>query len=71
MSVRIIVEECATYFVAYPIGLNGAVAGEGDTRDEAVFNLQSAIRAHISTFGKDAFLDEDAPKATYLESLAV
>ncbi len=51
---KIVVEEHADGFVAYPVGLRGAVVGQGDTYDEAIADVVSAIRFHIETFGADA-----------------
>lgn len=45
-------------FVAYPLGLKGAVVGQGDTFDEALADVKSAVRFHIETFGKEAFEEE-------------
>ena len=42
--------ECDGY-VAYPIGMRGAIVGQGDTRDEALQDVRSAIRFHEETFG--------------------
>jgi len=33
--------------------LKGIVVGEGDTYEEALADLKSAIRFHIETFGRD------------------
>jgi predicted RNase H-like HicB family nuclease len=57
---KIIVEKHADGYVAYPLGLNGIVVGQGDTYDEALTDVKSAIRFHIDTFGAQAFR-EDAP----------
>lgn len=57
---KIIVEQHEDGFVAYPLGFAGCVVGQGDTADEAIADVQSAIRFHIETFGKDAFA-EDSP----------
>lgn len=51
---KIVVEEHADGFVAYPVGLRGAVVGQGDTYEEALADVVSAIRFHIETFGPDA-----------------
>lgn len=51
---KIVVEEHADGFVAYPVGLRGAVVGQGDTYDEALADVISAIRFHIETFGPAA-----------------
>ncbi|MGB8309069.1 MAG: type II toxin-antitoxin system HicB family antitoxin [Methanoregula sp.] len=56
---KIIVEKHPDGFVAYPVGLKGVVVGEGNTYDEAIADVTSAIRFHIETFGKDAFSDDD------------
>lgn len=46
--------------MAYPLGLKGVVVGQGDTYEEAMSDIKSAIRFHIETFGKDV-LDIDPP----------
>jgi predicted RNase H-like HicB family nuclease len=56
---KIIVEEHPDGYIAYPVGMKGVVIGEGDTYDQAVTDVTSAIRFHIETFGKDAFSDEE------------
>jgi predicted RNase H-like HicB family nuclease len=50
---KIIVEKHADGYVAYPLGLKGVVVGEGDTYEEALADVNSAIRFHIETFGKE------------------
>ena len=50
---KVIVEKHADGYVAYPLGLKGVVVGEGDTYEEAMADVKSAIRFHIETFGKD------------------
>ncbi|GIW55439.1 MAG: hypothetical protein KatS3mg082_1843 [Nitrospiraceae bacterium] len=50
---KIIVEKHADGYVAYPLGLKGVVVGEGDTYEEALADVKSAIAFHIQTFGPD------------------
>ena len=50
---KIIVEKHAEGYVAYPLGLKGVVVGQGDTYEEALADVRSAIRFHIDTFGED------------------
>ena len=57
-SCKIIVEKHSDGYVAYPLGLNGVVVGEGDTYDAALADVKSAIRFHIDTFGAQAFRDD-------------
>jgi predicted RNase H-like HicB family nuclease len=58
--IKIIVEKHPDGYVAYPLGLKGVVVGEGDTYEEALADVKSAIRFHIETFGRDVF-DTDSP----------
>jgi predicted RNase H-like HicB family nuclease len=55
---KIVVERHTDGYIAYPLGLKGVVVGEGDTYEEAVVDVKSAIRFHIATFGKSV-LDAD------------
>lgn len=51
---KIVVEKHPEGYVAYPLGLKGVVVGEGDTHEEALTDVKSAIRFHIETFGEEA-----------------
>ena len=51
----IIVERYADGYVGYPFGLKGVVVGQGDTYEEALADVKSAIQFHIETFGQEAF----------------
>ena len=57
---KIIVEKHADGYVAYPLGMKGAVVGEGDTYEEALADVKSAIRFHIETFGDEVLSDDAA-----------
>jgi len=50
---KIIVEKHSDGYVAYPLGLKGVVVGQGDTYEEALSDIKSAIRFHVETFGKE------------------
>ena len=50
---KIVVEKNPDGYVAYPLGLKGIVVGQGDTYEEALADIKSAIRFHIESFGKD------------------
>ena len=63
---KIIVEKHSEGFVAYPLGLNGVVVGEGNTYEEALANVYSAIKFHIETFGDEAFLTDSPILEAYL-----
>jgi predicted RNase H-like HicB family nuclease len=54
-QLKIIVEKHPDGYVAYPLGLRGVVVGQGETYEEALQDVKSAIRFHIDTFGKEVF----------------
>jgi predicted RNase H-like HicB family nuclease len=49
---KIIVEKHPDGYVAYPLGLKGVVVGQGDTYEEALADVKSAIHFHIESFGE-------------------
>ena len=59
-QIKIIVEKHPDGFVAYPVGVKGIVVGEGDTYEEALADVQSAIRFHVESFG-DSVLEMEPP----------
>jgi predicted RNase H-like HicB family nuclease len=52
-QIKIIVERNTDGYVAYPLGLKGIVVGEGNTYEEALSDVKSAIQFHIKTFGSE------------------
>ena len=50
---KIIVKKHPDGYVAYPLGIKGVLVGEGDTYEEALSDVKSAIRLHIDIFGPD------------------
>ena len=59
-QLKIIVEKHPDGYVAYPLGLKGVVVGQGDTYEEALTDVKSAIRFHVDTFGEEV-LDVEPP----------
>lgn len=57
-QIKIIVEKHSDGYVAYPVGLKGVVVSQGDTYEQALAEVVSAIGFHIETFGPDV-LDAD------------
>jgi predicted RNase H-like HicB family nuclease len=68
MVIKIIVEKQSDGYVAYPLGLKGVIVGEGDSYEEALNDVKSAIRFHIDTFGNEVFQDEDVLEAFVAEA---
>jgi predicted RNase H-like HicB family nuclease len=50
-SIKIIVEKHHDGYVAYPLGVEGIVIGEGDTYEAAIADVRSALSFHVETFG--------------------
>ena len=70
-KLKILIEKHPDGYVAYPLGLKGVVVGEGDSREEALSDLESAIRFHVETFGPEV-LDDDAPVLeAFIEEMGV
>ena len=67
---KVIVEKHPDGYVAYPLGLKGVAVGEGDTYEEALADVKSAIKFHIETFGEDAFEESDVVE-TFIAEVAV
>lgn len=59
-EIKIVVEKHSDGYVAYPLGTKGVVVGEGDSYEEALADVKSAIRFHVDTFGV-AVLEIDPP----------
>jgi predicted RNase H-like HicB family nuclease len=50
---KIVVEKHPDHYVAYPLALKGVVVGQGDSYEQVLSDVKSAIRFHIETFGKE------------------
>ena len=59
-QIKVVVEKHPDGYVAYPLGLKGVVVGEGDTYEEALADVKSAVAFHIETFGPGV-LDAETP----------
>jgi predicted RNase H-like HicB family nuclease len=56
---KIVIEKHPDGYVAYPIGVVGAIVGQGDTYEEALSDVKSAIACYVEVFGKEML--EDIP----------
>lgn len=59
-QIKVVVEKHPDGYVAYPLGMKGVVVGEGDTCEEAISDVRSAIAFHLETFGPGTF-EPDSP----------
>jgi len=68
---KIIVEKHPDGYVAYPLGLKGVVVGQGDTYEEALADVKSAIRFHIESFGEEVLEVEPPILEAYVAEAGV
>ena len=52
-NLKIIVEKHPDGYVAYPLGIKGVVVGEGESYEDALADVRSAIRFHVEQFGEE------------------
>ncbi|HEX5720314.1 MAG TPA: type II toxin-antitoxin system HicB family antitoxin [Thermoanaerobaculia bacterium] len=50
-SLKILIEQHSDGYVAYPLKIKGVVVGQGDTYEEALADVESAVLFHVETFG--------------------
>mgnify|MGYP001217397909 CR=1 FL=1 len=65
---KIVVEKHRDGYVAYPLGIRGVVVGEGDTYEEALEEVKSAIKFHLETFGDTLSQDESVLDAFIVDA---
>lgn len=58
-AIKIIVEKHPDGYVAYPLGMKGVIIGQGDSYEEALSDVKSAIAFHLETFGPDSLEDDE------------
>ena len=58
-KIKIIVEKHDDGFVAYVDGLKGCVVGQGETKEQALDDVRSAIEFHIATFGEQSLAQSE------------
>jgi predicted RNase H-like HicB family nuclease len=67
-SIKVVVERHNDGYVAYPVGLKGVVVGEGNSYEQALADVTSAIRFHLETFGKEVLEDSEVLEAFLTET---
>lgn len=70
-QIKIIVEKHEDGFVAYPIGIDGVIIGQGDSYEEALKDVKSAIKFHIESFGSSSISDDNDVIEAYLTETGI
>jgi predicted RNase H-like HicB family nuclease len=69
--IKIVVEKHPEGYVAYPLGIQGVVVGEGDSYEEALNDVRSAILFHIETFGRSVLESESSVLEAFVAEASV
>ena len=59
--VKLIIMREEDGYIGYPLGLKGVVVAQGDTYEECLHDLVSAVRFHVETFGPEV-LEAGTPR---------
>ena len=51
--IKVIIEHAEDGYIGYPLGMKGVVVGQGNSYEEALADVTSAIRAHLREFGPE------------------
>ncbi len=70
-QIKFIVEKYPDGYVAYPVGLKGVVVAEGDTYEEALAEIKSAVEFHIQTFGHDVLEDGEMAQEVFVAEAGI
>ena len=70
-DIKIIIEKHSDGYVAYPLGLKGSVIGAGDSYEEALSDVKSAISFHIETFGPEVLDSEEQALEAFVAEAGV
>ena len=69
--IKVIVQRAEDGYVAYPLGIKGVVVGDGNTFEEALENVKSAINFHLKTFGDEVLEQMAASEDIYVTEAEV
>ena len=67
-TVKVIVEK---HEDGYPLGLKGVVVGEGDSYEEALDDVKSAIKFHVESFGDEVLVAESVVLEAFVAETGV
>jgi len=70
-QVKVVVERHSDGYVACCLGMVGVVVGEGDTCEDALADVKSAIAFHVETFGSRVLEDVTPILGAFIAELGV
>jgi predicted RNase H-like HicB family nuclease len=69
--IKLVIERTEDGYVAYPLGLKGVVVAEGDSYEEVLREVQSAVRFHVETFGAEVIEEAAEAKEVFIAEAEV
>ncbi len=69
--IKLVIERTEDGYVAYPLGLKGVAVAQGDSYDEALREVQSAVRFHIETFGSEVLEEAEGAEEVFIAETEV
>lgn len=69
--IKLVIERTEDGYIAYPLGLKGVVVAQGDTYEEALKEVHSAIQFHIETFGAEVLEEASNAKEVFIAETEV
>lgn len=64
--VKVVVEHVEDGYIAYPLGMKGVIVGQGDSYQEALADVTSAIRAHVREFGSECLFEASSVSEAFI-----
>lgn len=69
--IKVVVEHLEDGYIAYPLGMKGVVIGQGDSYQEALGDVTSAIRAHMMEFGVECLTEGSLASEAFIAEAEV
>ncbi|MCA2666945.1 MAG: type II toxin-antitoxin system HicB family antitoxin [Dolichospermum sp.] len=67
---KIVIEKHPDGYVAYPIGITGAVVGQGETYEEVLADVKSALVCYLEEFGEKG-LEDTSPLEIFIAEAGI
>ena len=69
--IKVVIEHAEDGYIAYPLGMRGIVVGQGDSYQEALADITSAIKAHLEIFGLECLLEASHAEEAFIAETEV
>ncbi len=69
--IKLVIERIEDGYIAYPLGLKGVVVAEGNSYEEALREVQSAVRFHVETFGPEVLEEAEGAEEVFIAETEV